>query len=138
MKTTIDTNISANLELISESLNVLTGLELIYIFGSRANNTSSNESDWDIAVLCNHPIEPIERWNMAQALANKLGSDVDLIDLLQASTVLQMEIVREGFLLKGDQGEADIFETKVFSMYGRLQESRSDIVEQFLDELKNG
>lgn len=39
-----------------------------------------------------------------------------------------MEIVREGFLLKGDQGEADIFERKVFSMYGRLQESRSDLV----------
>ena len=79
MKTAVDTNVSTNLELISESLNALTGLELIYIFGSRANNTSSNESDWDIAVLCNHPIEPVERWNMAPALANKLGSDVDLI-----------------------------------------------------------
>jgi predicted nucleotidyltransferase len=134
MKSLLD----SNLALIIDSLNTLDGLELVYVFGSRADNSAANNSDWDIAVLCKRPLESDERWNMAQSLAHRLDADVDLIDLLQASTVLQMEVISKGFLLKGDQGWADIFATKVFSMYGRLQESRSDIVEQFLDDLKNG
>ena len=75
---------------------------------------------------------------MAESLANELGVDVDLIDLLQASTVLQLEVVSKGIRLLGEQNIADIFETKVFSMYGRLQESRSGIIQKFLGDIKNG
>ena len=134
MKSSID----PNHKLIIEHLKTLRGLELVYLFGSRADASGSGSSDWDIAILCDQALESKERWDLAQSLANELGVDVDLIDLLQASTVLQLEVVSKGIRLLGEQNIADIFETKVFSMYGRLQESRSGIIQKFLGDIKNG
>lgn len=131
-------HINAKHQLIINHLKTLAGLELVYLFGSRADDSGLKKSDWDIAILCEYALGPKDRWDMAQSLANELGVDVDLIDLLQASTVLQMEVVSKGIRLLGNQDIADIFETKVFSMYGRLQESRGDIIEQFLGGIKNG
>ncbi|MBL4880160.1 MAG: nucleotidyltransferase domain-containing protein [Oleispira sp.] len=125
-------------KLIIDHLSALEGLKLVYLFGSRADASDSKGSDWDIAILCNQALDAKKRWNIAQSLANELGTDVDLIDLLQASTVLQMEVVSKGIRLHGDQAIADIFETKVFSMYSRLQDSRSGIIEKFIGEIKNG
>jgi len=131
-------NIDPNHKLIIEHLKALKGLKLVYLFGSRADASGSASSDWDIAILCDQTLDSKERWDLAQSLANELGVDVDLIDLLQASTVLQLEVVNKGMRLLGEQNVADIFETKVFSMYARLQESRSGIIEKFLGDIKNG
>lgn len=125
-------------KLIIDHLSVLKDLELIYLFGSKADGSDTSGSDWDIAVLCKQALEATDRWQIAQSIANELGADVDLIDLQQASTVLQMEIVNKGLLLQGDKASADIYETKVYSMYGRLQESRNEIIEQFIGDIKNG
>jgi predicted nucleotidyltransferase len=128
----------SNHKFIIEHLKTLSGLKLVYLFGSRADGSGSANSDWDIAILCDQALGSKERWDVAQSLANELGGDVDLIDLLQASTVLQLEVVSKGMCLFGEQNITDIFETKVFSMYARLQESRSGIIEKFLSDIKNG
>jgi len=118
-------------------LEALPTLKLIYLFGSQAKGTANGSSDWDIAVLPQGPLDNTLRWDLAQNLASKLGLDVDLVDLSGASTVLQMQVVNDGQLLMGDRQEADVFETQVFSMYAHLQESRQDIVDEFVGSLKH-
>lgn len=108
-------------------------IQLIYLFGSRANGSYKSASDWDIGLLRPTKLDNVQRWELAQELASLLNNDVDLVDLLSASTVLNMQVVSKGRLLYGDINIRDVFETKVYSMYGRLQESRQDIIEQFMD-----
>lgn len=112
---------------------VLPDIQLIYIFGSRADGSHNSNSDWDIALLAQKKLDNVQRWEMAQELASLLGADVDLVDLRTASTVLNTQIVAKGQLLYGDINIKDVFEAKVYSMYGRLQESRHDIIEQFME-----
>lgn len=113
-------------------------VQLVYLFGSRASKQDQVDSDWDFAVLNVSTIGDQERWDIAQELADKLNADVDLVDLLSASTVLKMQVVNGGRLLYGETGVADVFETQTYSMYGRLQESRSDIISHFAERIKNG
>lgn len=117
-------------------LEALPKIKLIYLFGSQAKGTANGSSDWDIAVLPHSPLDNTQRWDLAQNLASKLGQDVDLVDLSDASTVLQMQVINDGQLLMGDRQEADVFETQVFSMYAHLQESRQDIVDEFVGSLQ--
>jgi predicted nucleotidyltransferase len=110
----------------------LPNIQLIYLFGSRADGSHKPSSDWDIGLLGLNNLDNVQRWEMAQELASLLNTDVDLVDLSSASTVLNMQVVSKGQLLYGDINIRDVFETKVYSMYGRLQESRQDIIEHFL------
>lgn len=107
-------------------------IQLIYLFGSRADGSEKPSSDWDVAFLGQQKLDNLQRWELAQGLASLLNTDVDLVDLLSASTVLNMQVVSKGRLLYGDINIKDVYETKVYSMYGRLQESRQDIIEQFM------
>lgn len=113
------------------------GVKLIYLFGSRAKGEHSTASDWDIAVLPEHKLMPIERWQISQALANHLHAEVDFIDLLDTTTVLQMQVIANGTLLFDKNQDAALFEMQVYSMYGRLQESRKDIIEKFIAQVKH-
>lgn len=122
-------------QLLSQHFNEL---KLAYVFGSQASGQATPDSDWDIAIFPAQSISNETRWEVAQAIASQLNTDVDLIDLREASTVLQMQVISNGELIIGQQNEADIFETKVYSMYASLQESRKEIVNEFVDTLKNG
>ena len=116
----------------------LPDVKLIYLFGSRASGHATENSDWDLAVLNTHPIDNKQRWDLAQELASLLNSDIDLVDLIGASTVLQMQVVSQGQRLFGVVQDTDVFETQVYSMYAHLQESRREIINEFVDDLKNG
>lgn len=130
-------NPATKIQLIKTALlEALPEVKLLYLFGSQAKGTANGSSDWDIAVLPYSPLDNTQRWDLAQNLAGKLGQDVDLVDLSGASTVLQMQVINDGQLLMGDRQEADVFETQVFSMYAHLQESRQDIVDEFVGSLQ--
>ena len=129
---------SPSIAVIKQQLQPLAGLKLIYLFGSRAEGQETASSDWDIAFLADKPLPLLERWQLAQQLASELGVDVDLIDLAAASTVLRMQVIANGRLLFGEKYDSEVFETQVYSMYGRLQESRQDIVQDFIKDLKGG
>lgn len=107
-------------------------IALIYVFGSYADGTANAESDLDIALLTHQPLASIQRFELAQQLASHIHKDVDLVDLNQASTVLQMQVLSTGRKLFGDNTIDDVFGAKVFSMYSRLQESRKAIIDDFL------
>jgi predicted nucleotidyltransferase len=107
----------------------------IYLFGSVVADAVHESSDIDIAVLPQEPLSTETRWNLQQELAIALRTDVDLVDLLSASTVMQLQVVSTGELLfEGDGYKRAEFEMITFSMYARLNEERREILEKVKQE----
>lgn len=96
-------------------------LQLLYLFGSRARGDAQHASDLDLAVLAQGPVDPVTRHQLRTSLEVTLGCDVDLVDLDRASTVLQLEVIRDGRLLhEKEAGQALAFEARVLSEYANL------------------
>ncbi len=103
----------------------------IYRFGSTATGQAGKESDVDIAVLPAAPLEPTSRWDLQERLAVALHRSVDLVDLLQASTVMRMKVLETAVLLFDRDPAARLrFETAACSGYARLNEERRAILDQ--------
>ncbi len=108
-------------------------LRAVYLFGSQVTEYARKDSDIDIAVLCERGFSAESRWDFSQGLAILLNRDIDVVDLKQASTVMQWQIVRTGKrILCVDEKEINFFETYVFSDYIRLNELRQGL----LDDIK--
>ena len=100
----------------------------ITVFGSMAKGTARKDSDIDIAFLSDDKFEPYDLFIIAQELAAILDRDVDLIDLNEASTVFQAQIVGTGEMIYcNDEYRKAIFEMKTFKMYAKLNEEREVI-----------
>jgi len=111
------------------------GVRLIYRFGSSVSGETHAGSDVDLALVAQEPLEPVGRWELQEELAIALGKQVDLVDLLRASTVLRMQVVSTGELLwSSDDNERAWFEMYVYSSYARFQEERKGIVDRVLEE----
>lgn len=121
-------------KLVGILLKNIPNIRLIYLFGSQADGTSTAQSDIDIAVLLDRKIDPVVRYDLEQTLILELGQEVDLVDLLSASTVLQNQVVMRGTLIYGSRSEQASFEMQVMSMYQHLNEERSEIVSAYLNE----
>ena len=107
----------------------------IYLFGSSVQGTPGLESDIDLAILPVQPLNPLERWNLAQDLANLLKREVDLVDLRKASTVMRMQVISSGqYLYESNRQERDRFEDYVFSSYARLNEERKEIIKKVQEQ----
>lgn len=109
-------------------------VRLIYLFGSYAKKQENPESDIDIAILSKTKLDPLFRWDIQQGIADKLNKDIDLIDLLSASTVMQNEIVNNGICLYDSSNERGKFEMQVLSMYQRLNEERAEILSEYIGD----
>ena len=70
-----------------------------WLFGSAAKGRWTKDSDLDIAVDLPVALSSIERWELAQALADRLGAPVDLLDFRRLHTVMQVQILHSGRLL---------------------------------------
>ncbi|NGX28739.1 MAG: hypothetical protein K940chlam1_00925 [Candidatus Anoxychlamydiales bacterium] len=102
----------------------------IYIFGSYASQTQGEKSDIDLAILHDKKISKEYLWNLSQKIATKVQLEIDLIDLLEASTVFAFQIINEGKLLySSDEKNRAIYENSIDSMYLDLNEMRKDIIE---------
>jgi len=108
---------------------------VVYLFGSAVAGGRHEESDLDVALLADAPLDRMRRWELQQELAVELGQSVDLIDLLRVPTVLRMQVVSTGQVLwSGDENERAKFEMDVYSSYARLNEERREILEQIRRE----
>ena len=119
-------------QLINLLKQAIPSVKLIYLFGSYAKQQATVESDIDVAFLADKKLLPVNRWEIQQQLAEQLDIDIDLVDLLSASTVMQNEIIHQGkciFSLNNEQGK---FEMQVMSMYQNLNEKRADILTDFM------
>lgn len=113
----------------------LPGLIALYRFGSTAGGETHASSDVDLAFLAVSPIDPLVRFQIQEHLAQRLGLDVDLVDLRNASTVMRMQVLSGGRLLATcDPTAQEAFEDYTYSAYARLNEERRDILEQIRRE----
>jgi uncharacterized protein len=103
---------------------------LVYLFGSTVKGNLHKDSDVDIAFLSDQKeLDNYEIFMIAQELASKLNRDVDLIDLKQASTVFQAQVVYNGKVIycTNEQKKAQ-YELKTLKMYAKLNEERYEIL----------
>jgi len=108
---------------------------LIILFGSTVNGTANEDSDIDIAFLSDEKsLDQYEIFMIGQELAAALNQDVDLIDLNQASTVLQAQIASTGKIIYcTNELKKSQFELKAFKMYAKLNEERYPVLKK-IDE----
>ena len=107
-------------------------IRLIYLFGSRAHGLASSQSDIDIAILGKAKFDPVARWKMQSELEIALKNDVDLVDLLSASTVMQNQVIHHGICIYDAANYAALFEMQVMSMYQHLNDERAGILKQHM------
>jgi predicted nucleotidyltransferase len=107
-------------------------IKLIYLFGSHAQGVANSESDIDIAILGKTKFDSVARWQLQSELANVLKNDVDLVDLLSASTVMQNQVIHHGICIYDAANYAALFEMQVMSMYQHLNDERADILKQHM------
>ncbi|MDX2236462.1 MAG: nucleotidyltransferase domain-containing protein [Hyphomonadaceae bacterium] len=104
------------------------GLQAVYLFGSRAAGAARPDSDIDVGVLAAAPLPAPLRDALAADLAAAVLRDVDLVDLRQAPTVLQHEIIRVAQpILALDPTAAALFEVQVMRAYQLLKERRAEL-----------
>lgn len=110
-------------------------LEAVYLFGSIAHGDSTPGSDVDLAVLTPRGLNSQSRFDLQEDLAARLGCDVDLVDLRQASTVFALQVITTGrVLLDLDSRARGLFEDFTFGRYARLNEERRGILERIARE----
>jgi uncharacterized protein len=104
---------------------------VIYLFGSEAQQQARQDSDIDLAFLSERTLSHYERFMIAGELASILNCDVDLVDLKEATTVFQAQVVGKGKVLYcADDDKKAQFEMKVFKEYAKLNEERAEILER--------
>ncbi len=102
----------------------------IWLFGSTAAGDNSVTSDIDLAVLLPEKADQVKLWQCAQSIASAIDRDVDLIDLIEASTVFRAQVMQNGKLVyHSDKFKCDLFETEALADYLRLNEERKEILE---------
>lgn len=104
---------------------------VIYLFGSYAAGNERIDSDIDLAFLSDQSFSEYNLFMISQGLANLLDRNVDLIDLKEASTVFQAQVIGTGKVIYNeDDTQRLIFEMKVLKMYAKLNEERENIIKQ--------
>jgi predicted nucleotidyltransferase len=109
-------------------------VEGIYVFGTFGTPVERPDSDLDLALLLS-PEEARKERALASSdcrddLEALTGRSVDLINLREANTVFQNEIITEGKLIYlANEAKTDEFEMKVMSAYQKLNEERNGILE---------
>lgn len=110
--------------------------ELIYLFGSYVRDEMTLESDIDIAFFTLEKIDEVEVFYAAQKIGNSLGMNIDLVQLLESSTVFQKQVVSNGVCIyKNDLTKKHQFELLVNRKYLKLNEERAEILNSY-DPLK--
>lgn len=80
-------------------------IHLLILFGSQATKKTSALSDTDIAILSDHSLSFEEKSNIMESVARDFDfseDKIDLIDIMNAPPLLQMQIATQGKLLRGD------------------------------------
>jgi uncharacterized protein len=116
-------------EVVATLKSAVPDLLALYRFGTHGSEFERKDSDIDLAILGRRPLDPGLVWSLGQDLASKLGREVELVDLAQASTVLQAQVVAYGErIFCADPGYCEPFEDYILSAYAHLNEERRDIL----------
>jgi predicted nucleotidyltransferase len=112
-------------------------VQAIYLFGSYDTPLASDTSDIDIAILLPPAVAKIINGHQlldAQcALEMALRRDVDLINIRMANMVFRNEVLNNARRIYcADLFAADEFEMLTMSLYQKLNEERSEIIDQIM------
>lgn len=84
-------------------------IQIAVLIGSQANGTSTETSDWDLAILWSNTLDQWKQLSHTEQLRNSLSEtlktsveNIDIIDMCQAGLAMREVIANEGLLLKGD------------------------------------
>ncbi len=90
----------------------------VWIYGSYAQGYARRDSDLDIAILPDRPIDAWERIERAQDVAIGVHREVDLVDLSTVSDLLRYEVVARGVRVgERDPERCDLFELASMSKF---------------------
>ena len=88
-----------------EVLRAVPGLRLAILYGSAATGKMRADSDVDIALLFDSPLDAEQKMMLISYLERELQRDVDLVDLFNLSGTILKQILRKGrVLLQSKQG----------------------------------
>ena len=104
-------------------------LKAIYLFGSYVDGSANKQSDIDLAFLSDSAPTAIQKWEIANTLANLLGADIDLVDIAETDTIFRYQIISTGERLYGSGYELEAFETQTYGIYLHFQEERKPILD---------
>lgn len=83
----------------------------VWIYGSYAQGRARRDSDLDIAILPDRPIDAWERIERSQDVASGVHRELDLVDLGTVSDLLRYEVVAHGIRVGArDPERCDLFE----------------------------
>ena len=100
----------------------------IYLFGSQATGTAGPKSDVDIAFFAGRALPQLELLRLREKVSAAMRREVDLVDLADASTILQMQVLRDGRLEATiDANAIGLFELRVLRDYRDLKMRRAGI-----------
>ena len=107
-----------------------------WLYGSRGRGESRADSDVDIAVLCDAPLDPVQLFDAAGRLGTRLGAAVDLVDLRRAGGLLRVEATHRGRVLVPPTTEASAFVTHALADYAAFAPRRLAATRAFEETLR--
>jgi predicted nucleotidyltransferase len=75
------------------------GLDALWVYGSEAQGTAGPGSDLDLGGLFARAPRAVDVLDAAAELSQRLGREVDVVDLDRASPILAMQVLRNGRLV---------------------------------------
>lgn len=107
-----------------------------YVFGSRAEGSATERSDYDIAVLFGHPVTLREVGALQADLVDALGTDVDVVELDRAPLELQARVIQRGRLIHStDEPRRVEFEVRTRSLWFDFEPTLRWMTQAYLDHV---
>lgn len=107
----------------------------IYLFGSAAQGTVTEDSDLDLAFISKKEFSRYDLLIFAQQLADIAGRDIDLVNLADISTVFRAQIIGKGRpVYSNDDYFMSQYEIRALKEYAKLNEERKEIIDRIIKE----
>ena len=107
-----------------------------WLYGSHARGEARADSDVDVAVLCDAPLDRTDLFDASGRLAAGVGAPVDLVDLRRAGGLLRLEATHHGRALLPPTTEADFFTTHVLADHAAFAANRQAATRAFVETMR--
>jgi predicted nucleotidyltransferase len=107
---------------IANVLEQETGLKLVLMYGSAAADRMRHDSDVDIAVLFDNPLNLEQKMDLISRLERELKRNVDLVDLFNLSGTILKQILCKGRILINNDPAA------LTRLYQRMVYNQADMM----------
>jgi predicted nucleotidyltransferase len=96
MVTVMDTNLESRIKHVTGRFPYL---RVVILFGSSGTGRDSKDSDIDLAVAGERPLDSNQKTVLIEALAEEFGRPIDVVDLVSAHGPVLRQILTKGCLI---------------------------------------